>query len=103
MKNGRKLWTVVDRELTESISPFGSGVNLRVRATDEPEHRRNLPRGAKAAEILARRRGAGMLHPIAGEVTTKRLGDAITRCFVIHVERVAIERRNLGLTRGTRG
>ena len=77
MENGRKLRAMVDRKLVESMGLFGFRIGIRVRAADEPEHRWHLPCGAEAAEILARRRGPRVLHPIGRKIAAKRLGDAV--------------------------
>ena len=57
-----------------------------------------MPLGPEAAEVLARRRGAGVVYAILGEVRAERVGDPATPRLVVHVEWILVERRDLWLS-----
>ena len=71
MQDRSELRTMIDRQFVQLTRRPGLGINLGIVATHEPEHRRHLPCGAEATEILARRRGTGVFHPVGGEVAAK--------------------------------
>src|SRR5579871_974050 len=95
MQHGRELQAVIDRKFIQLARSLGLLINRGIVAAHEPEHRWHLPRCAETAEILTRRCGAGMFHPLGRKVATEGLGDAIAGSLVIDVERVAVERRYL--------
>src|SRR5580692_1752277 len=93
---------VINREFIQLTRSLRLGVALRIIAAYEPKHRRHLPCGAEAAEILAGRSRPRMFHPIGGKIAAKSRGDAVARGFVIDVEWVAVERRDLRFARSPR-
>src|SRR5690606_15381804 len=95
VQHRRECRAVIDRQLIQPAFCLGAGPGLWIGTANEPVHGGCLPGCAEAAKILARRCRPGMADPLRGEMATKRLGDTVAGGFVIDVQRVAIERRDL--------
>ena len=77
VEDRRKLGAVIDRKIVQLARRLGLGIDPGIVAAHEPENRRHLPCGGKAAEILAGRRRTRVLHPLRRKVIAKSRGDAL--------------------------
>src|SRR5690348_12167597 len=103
MDHGQEARIVVGGDLVDAVRRLGPGVDIRVGAAHEPEHRRDAPFGAKRSEILARRCRSGLVHTIGREVLAKCFRNALARSAIVDRERITVQRRDLRRFRCARG
>ena len=103
MQDRRELRAVIDRQFIQLARCLGLGINLRDRCrrrTRTPMAPARPCRSSRNPRSPGRARCAS---PARGKVAAKRRGDAVAGGFVIHVERIAVERRDLRFARSARG
>src|SRR5690349_19931505 len=101
MHNRRELRTVVDREVVDAPFLLCFRVSVRICATDEPEHGRDMPFSSEGPEVLARWCWSRLPDPIGREVATERIDNSRGRVAIIHIERIAVEWCDLRRSSGT--
>src|SRR5690349_13085270 len=97
MQNGCELRAVIDGQLIQLAGGFGFCVGIGIVPAYEPEYRRHLPRGTEATKVLACGGGAGVLDSVEREIPAERLGNTVARGGVVHIQRIAVKRRDLRL------
>src|ERR1700742_1399372 len=61
-----------------------------------------MPFGPERPEVLARRRGPRLAHPVAAEMGPERVNYPLAGLPVVDVERIVIQRRDLRFARSAR-
>src|SRR6185437_16639195 len=100
MKDWRELRAVVHGQFVEPIRRLGLRIDVRIRAAHEPEYRWRMPFGTKRSKVLACRRRSRLTNPLRTKMSPECLDHPPTGLRIVHIERVAIQRRDLGFAGG---